>query len=86
MPSKLKLRRWRRLKSDVAFWKAESHDLYIRVMEQADEIALLRSQVLRVPMPVIVPADITHQLNNKMCKTCNDGLRCGCSSCAYRNK
>ncbi|EIF19997.1 hypothetical protein UWO_00950 [Escherichia coli O32:H37 str. P4] len=86
MVSKLKQRRTRRLKADVAWWKAESHDLYIRVMEQADEIALLRSQVLRIPMPVMVPADIIYQLDNKMCKACNDGLRCGCSSCAYRNR
>ncbi|EOZ4715093.1 hypothetical protein ACQRMG_001657 [Enterobacter hormaechei] len=56
MVSKLKQRRLRRLKSDVAWWKGEASDLYARVMEQADEIAELRRLVIRVPMPVVVPA------------------------------
>ncbi len=56
MPSKLKQRRTRRLKADVAWWRAEANDLHARVMEQADEIAELRRQVIRVPMPVVVPA------------------------------
>ncbi|MEG7486667.1 hypothetical protein V6D92_07840 [Enterobacter hormaechei] len=56
MASKLKQRRLRRLKSDVAWWKGEASDLYARVMEQADEIAELRRLVIRVPMPVVVPA------------------------------
>lgn len=66
--------------------KAVAIDLHALIKEQADEIALLRSQVLRVPMPVMVPSDIIYQLENKLCKSCNDGLRGGCSSCAYRNK
>lgn len=57
MPSKLKLRRTRRLKADVVWWRAEANDLHARVMEQADEIAELRRQVIRVPMPVMVPAE-----------------------------
>ncbi|MGV3930482.1 hypothetical protein [Citrobacter braakii] len=57
MPSKLKQRRTRRLKADVAWWRAEASDLHARVMEQADEIAELRRTVIRVPMPVIVPAE-----------------------------
>ena len=57
MPSKLKQRRTRRLKTDVAWWRAEANDLHARVMEQADEIAELRRQVIRVPMPVMVPAE-----------------------------
>ena len=57
MVSKLKQRRVRRLKSDVAWWRAEARDLHARVMEQADEIAELRRQVIRVPMPVMVPAE-----------------------------
>jgi len=39
MPSKLKQRRTRRLKADVAWWKAEASDLHALIMEQADEIA-----------------------------------------------
>lgn len=57
MPSKLKQRRVRRLKADVAWWRAEAADLHARVMEQADEIAELRRQVIRIPMPVMVPVE-----------------------------
>lgn len=63
MPSKLKQRRVRRLKADVAWWKGEASDLYTRVMEQADEIAELRRLVIRVPMPVVVPAAVVDELN-----------------------
>ena len=65
MVSKLKQRRLRRLKADVAWWKGEASDLYARVMEQADEIAELRRLVIRVPMPVVVPADIVQGINAK---------------------
>lgn len=86
MPSKLKLRRTRRLKDDVAWWRAEANDLHARVMEQAEEMAELRRQVIRVPMPMMVPKEMIHQLyrtETKRCRTCNDGLRGGCSSCAF---
>ncbi len=86
MPSKLKQRRTRRLKADVAWWRAEATDLHARVMEQADELAELRRTVIRVPMPVMVPKEMIHQLyrtETKRCRTCNDGLRGGCSSCAF---
>lgn len=65
MVSKLKQRRLRRLKADVAWWKGEASDLYARVMEQADEIAELRRLVIRVPMPVVVPAEIIQRINVK---------------------
>lgn len=86
MVSKLNQRRTRRLKSDVAWWRAEAADLHARVMEQADEIAELRRLVIRVPMPVVMPKEMIHQLfhtETKVCHTCNDGLRGGCSSCAF---
>lgn len=86
MASKLKQRRTRRLKADVAWWRAEANDLHARVMEQADEIADLRRTVIRVPMPVMVTKEMIHQLyrtETKRCRTCNDGLRGGCSSCAF---
>ena len=86
MASKLKQRRLRRLKADVAWWQAEANDLHARVMEQADEIAELRRQVIRVPMPVLMPKEMVHQLyrtETKRCRSCNDGLRGGCSSCAF---
>jgi len=57
MVSKLKQRRVRRLKADVAWWRAEATDLHARVMEQANEIAELRLLVIRVPMQVVVPAE-----------------------------
>lgn len=63
MASKLKQRRLRRLKADVAWWREEASDLHARVMEQADEIAELRRLVIRVPMPVIVPAAVVDELN-----------------------
>ncbi|EHB7665301.1 hypothetical protein JV483_003227 [Escherichia coli] len=62
MVSKLKQRRLRRLKADVAWWKGEASDLYGRVMEQADEIAELRRLVIRVPMPVVVPESVADEL------------------------
>ncbi|WP_286931862.1 hypothetical protein [Leclercia sp. UBA5958] len=86
MVSKLKQRRLRRLKADVAWWREEASDLHARVMEQADEIAELRRLVIRVPMPVVVPKEMVHQLyhtDTTICRTCNDGLRGGCSSCAF---
>lgn len=63
MVSKLKQRRTRRLKSDVAWWRAEANDLHARVMEQADEIDKLKKLVIRVPMPVVVPAEVVDELN-----------------------
>ncbi|WP_313626255.1 hypothetical protein [Kosakonia sp.] len=91
MPSKLKLRRQRRLKADLWWWREEAKDLHARVMEQADEIAALRRQIFRVPMPVLVPAPIMKLVapatsEPEICLKCNDGARLGCSSCAYRLK
>lgn len=91
MPSKLKLRRQRRLKADLWWWREEAKDLHARVMEQADEIAALRRQIFRVPMPVLVTARIIKQMapatsEPEICLKCNDGARLGCSSCAYRLK
>lgn len=91
MPSKLKQRRSRRTKADLTWWKAEAADWKQIAFEHAAEIDRLRLQVIRVPMPVIVPAEIVHQLNKRkptehpLCRGCNDGARDGCSSCAFRN-
>ncbi|EFM0018488.1 hypothetical protein DI17_004355 [Escherichia coli] len=54
--SKLKQRRTRRLKSDIAWWMAEARDWQQIAMEHADEIDRIRNLVIRVPMPVVVPA------------------------------
>lgn len=91
MVSKLKQRRMRRLKADLWWWREEAKDLHARVMEQADEIAALRRQIFRVPMPVLVPAPIMKLVTPatsepEICLKCNDGARLGCSSCAYRLK
>lgn len=56
MVSKLKQRRTRRLKSDIAWWMAEARDWQQIAMEHADEIDRIRNLVIRVPMPVVVPA------------------------------
>lgn len=92
MVSKLKQRRIRRLKADVAWWRSEAEYCKARVFEQANEIAELKSMVIRIPMPVMVPVEILRQLNGKsskespLCRNCNDGTRHGCSSCSYRMK
>nr|DAF10843.1 MAG TPA: hypothetical protein [Caudoviricetes sp.] len=57
MVSKLKQRRLRRLKADIAWWRAEAEDWKQVAMEHAATIDMQRSQVIRVPMPVIVPAE-----------------------------
>lgn len=56
MVSKLKQRRLRRLKADVAWWMAEAQDWKDIAMEHAAEIDRLKNLVIRVPMPVVVPA------------------------------
>lgn len=56
MASKLKQRRMRRLKADVAWWREEAEDCRSRLLELAWEIDRLKKLVIRVPMPVVVPA------------------------------
>lgn len=58
MVSKLKQRRTRRLKSDVAWWMAEARDWKEIALEHAVEIERLRALVIRVPMPVVVPVQV----------------------------
>ncbi|HGD3336194.1 TPA: hypothetical protein ACI4B1_001464 [Enterobacter hormaechei] len=56
MVSKLKQRRVRRLKADVAWWREEAEDCRSRLLELAGEVDRLKKLVIRVPMPVVVPA------------------------------
>lgn len=56
MASKLKQRRLRRLKADVAWWREEAEYGNRRILELAGEIDRLKKLVIRVPMPVVVPA------------------------------
>lgn len=56
MVSKLKQRRVRRLKADAAWWMAEAQDWKDIALEHAAEIDRLKKLVIRVPMPVVVPA------------------------------
>ncbi|MGY5368781.1 hypothetical protein ACXGQP_15725 [Enterobacter oligotrophicus] len=56
MASKLKKRRMRRLKADVAWWREEAEDCRSRLLELAGEIDRIKKLVIRVPMPVMVPA------------------------------
>ncbi|SKC22509.1 hypothetical protein SAMN05216168_4544 [Kosakonia radicincitans] len=89
MPSKLKLRRQRRLREDIAWWRAEAMDCKARLLELAKLLEEARRQ--RVPMPVLVPAPIMKLVapatsEPEICLKCNDGARLGCSSCAYRLK
>lgn len=55
MVSKLKQRRMRRLKADVAWWREEAEYGNRRILELAGEIDRLKKLVIRVPMPVVVP-------------------------------
>lgn len=89
MPSKLKRRRWRRMREDLAWYKAEANDWKTIAFEHAAELSVLRRNPIHIPLPVLVPVEIINQLDrgkhidHPLCKTCNDGLRGGCSSCAY---
>lgn len=62
MVSKLKQRRSRRLKADVAWWMAEAQDWKDIAMEHAAEIDRLNKLVIRVPMPVVVPDSVADEL------------------------
>ncbi len=62
MVSKLKQRRVRRLKSDAAWWREEAEDCRSRLLELAGEIDRLKNQVIRVPMPVVVPESVADEL------------------------
>ncbi|MEX1761210.1 hypothetical protein WMQ20_32040, partial [Escherichia coli] len=62
MPSKLKQRRLRRLKADVAWWREEAEDCRSRLLELAGEIDIVRAQIVRVPMPVVVPSALIAEL------------------------
>jgi len=89
MASKLKLRRQRRLREDVIWWRAEAMDCKARLLELAKLMEEAKRQ--RVPMPVLVPAPIMKLVDPatsepKICLKCYDGARLGCSSCAYRLK
>ncbi|MBW7715602.1 hypothetical protein K1J35_23770 [Enterobacter kobei] len=65
MVSKLKLRRMRRLKADVTWWREEAEDCRTRLLELAWEVDRLKKLVIRVPMPVVVPAEIIQRINFK---------------------
>ena len=62
MTSKLKQRRSRRHKADLAWWKAEAQDWKQIALEHAAEIDRLRALVIRVPMPVVVPESVADEL------------------------
>lgn len=65
MVSKLKQRRMRRLKADVSWWREEAEYCRSRMLELAGEIDRLKKLVIRVPMPVVVPAEIIQGINVK---------------------
>lgn len=62
MASKLKQRRMRRLKADVAWWREEAEYGNRRILELAGEIDRLKKLVIRVPMPVVVPESVADEL------------------------
>lgn len=62
MVSKLKQRRVRRLKADVAWWREEAEYCRSRMLDLAGEVDRLKNQVIRVPMPVVVPESVADEL------------------------
>lgn len=62
MVSKLKQRRMRRLKADVAWWRGEAEDCRSSLLELAGEIDRLKKLVIRVPMPVVIPESVADEL------------------------
>ncbi|EOX2565495.1 hypothetical protein ACPDTC_000199 [Escherichia coli] len=62
MVSKLKQRRTRRLKADVAWWREEAEYGNRRILELAGEIDRLKKLIIRVPMPVVVPESVADEL------------------------
>ncbi|UXY12034.1 hypothetical protein N7922_05770 [Kosakonia sp. ML.JS2a] len=89
MASKLKLRRQRRMREDILWWRAEAEYCKARLLELAGELDNARQQIIRVPMPVLVPESILDLMEKPtsepaICVKCNDGTRDGCSSCAYK--
>ncbi|MCU3443774.1 hypothetical protein [Enterobacter asburiae] len=62
MVSKLKQRRVRRLKADVAWWREEAEDCRSRLLELAGEVDSLKKLIIRVPMPVVVPESMADEL------------------------
>lgn len=87
MPSKLKGRRWRRMRDDLAWYKEEAKDLHCRLLELADEVANLRKQILPGSKLIIAKMKIYEtdkdNRDHQLCRRCNDGLRGGCSSCSF---
>lgn len=96
MPSKLKQRRLRRLKSDVARWRDEANDWKEIALEHAAEIERLKGQVshvevIHVVLPMMVPPAVIEgmkakRVEHQLCLKCNDGARGGCSACAYNER
>lgn len=84
MLSKLKQRRQRRLKADVAWWRAEARDLHARVMEQADELADLRRQLAIERGAAAVPQATSPWRPAERCVVCVEGARGGCSTCSFK--
>ncbi|EPL8735766.1 hypothetical protein N1Z79_004580 [Klebsiella quasipneumoniae] len=58
-----------------------------RIMELADEVANLRKQILPESKTVIAKLKMYEtdkdDRDHQLCRRCNDGIRGGCSSCAY---
>lgn len=91
MPSKLKQRRLRRLKSDVAWWRDEANDWKEIAMKHATEIEQLKRQVIHVVLPMMVPPAViqdmkARRVEHALCLKCNEGTRGGCSACAYNER
>ncbi len=83
MTSKLKLRRQRRLKADLNWWREEARDLHARVMEQADELAYLRLQLATIRGATAEVQPTSTWRPAARCDVCVEGARGGCSTCSF---
>jgi glutamate synthase domain-containing protein 1 len=80
MPSKLKQRRLRRLRDDIAWWMAEARDWKQIALEHAAEIERLKGRVIHVVMPMMVPPAAIEGMKAKrvehaQCLKCYEGAR-----------
>lgn len=93
MPSKLKQRRLRRIKSDAAWWRAEAGDLHARVMEQADIMAEQANELADLRRQLAIERGASAETKTTSawtpaarCDVCVEGARGGCSSCVFNQK
>ncbi|NEG91049.1 hypothetical protein [Leclercia adecarboxylata] len=78
----IRVREW--LQSSLEYTEGSNRDYMMADAVKAIDELLARRKVMQEP--VVVTNEIIHQqyrTETTICRTCNDGLRGGCSSCAF---